>query len=59
MESVAFEAIMVACILLLQKPHPASKSRDHVAALERRLKAWKDADIDGLMREGTTMQNHL
>ena len=48
MESVAFEAIMVECILQLRKPRPASKSRDHVAALERRLKAWNDADIDGL-----------
>ena len=59
LESVTLESVMVACVLLLQEPHPASKSRDHVAALERRLHAWHEADIDGLMREGRTIQNHL
>lgn len=59
MEVIVFDAAMVACTLLLQKPQPASKSRDHVQALERRLKAWREGDIDGLMREGRTIQNHL
>ncbi len=59
MESVALEAAMVACTLLLQKPHPASKSRDHVKALERRLRAWREGDLDGLMREGRTLQTQL
>ena len=59
LEVVALTAAMVACALLLQKPHPTSKCRDHVTALERRLSAWKDGDIDGLMREGRTIQTHL
>ena len=59
MESIALKAAMVACTILLQKPHPASKCRDHVEALERRLRAWRDGDIHGLMREGRTIQNHL
>ena len=59
MESAAMTAIMVACALLLQKPYAASKTRDHVNALERRIIAWKDGDIDGLMREGRTIQTHL
>ena len=58
-ESVALEAIMVACSLLLQKPFPGSKCRDHVSALERRLKAWQDGDIDNLAREGRTIQSRL
>lgn len=59
MESIALEAAMVGCALLLQKPYPHSKSRDHVAALERRLRAWRSGDIDGLMREGRTLQKQL
>ena len=58
-ESVALTAIMVACATLLQKPHPASKCSDHVSALERRLSAWRNGDVDGLMREGRTIQTHL
>ena len=59
LESVALTAIMVACATLLQKPHPSSKCKDHVRALERRLSAWRNGDIDGLMREGRTIQTHL
>ena len=40
LESVALEAVMVACVLLLQKPHSKSKSKDHVRTLERHLRAW-------------------
>ena len=56
MESVAIEAAMVASTLLLQKPHSKSKSCDHVQALDRRLRAWREGDIDGLLREGRTIQ---
>jgi len=37
LESVALEAIMVASCLLLQKPYALSKTKDHTAALKRRL----------------------
>ena len=30
-----------------------------MAALERRLRAWRDGDIDGLLREGRTIQTQL
>ena len=59
LESIALEAAMTTCTLLLQKPHPTSKARDHVNTLERRLRAWQDGDVDGLMREGRTIQQHL
>ena len=58
-ESVAFEAIMVASVLLLQKPHSSSKAKDHASALERRLCAWNEGDLDGLLREGRTIQAQL
>ena len=59
LESVALEAIMVACVLLLQKPHSKSKSKDHVRTLERRLRAWHGGEIEGLMKEGRTLQYQL
>ena len=59
LETSALEAAMTACAVLLQKPHASSKSRDHVQALERRLRAWQEGDIDGLMRECRTIQLHL
>ena len=59
LESVALDSITVACLLLLQKPHVTSKSREHVAALERRLRAWHEGDIEGLLREGRTIQHSL
>ena len=59
LELVALEAIMVASCLLLQKQHESSKSKDHKLALERRLRAWQDGDVEGLMREGRTIQKQL
>ena len=59
LELVALQAVMTACVLLLQKPHMGSKVKDHEAALERRLRAWHEADIDGLLREGRTIQHHI
>ena len=59
MESIALTAAMVICALLLQKPHQASKSRDHVTVLEHRLSAWKNGNVDELMKEGRTIQHHL
>ena len=59
LESIALDAILLACTLLLQKPHVASKARDHGEALERRLRAWQIGDIEGLLREGRTIQNSL
>ena len=50
---------MTACTPLLQKPHRTSKTRDHVKALDRRLRAWKAGDVDGLMREGRAIPNHI
>ncbi len=59
LESIALKAAMVMPQLLLQKPSLGSKARDHAACLERRLRAWKEADIDGLVREARTIQGHL
>ena len=59
LETVAMKAIMILPHVVLQKPHPSSTAKEHHACLERRLAAWKQRDIDGLIREGRTIQHHL
>ena len=59
LESIAITAAMILPPLLLQKPTPKSKARDHVRCLERRLQCWRDGDIESLLSEGKTIQGRL
>ena len=59
LERIALKVVTVASVLLLQKPHPASKCKDHSKALSRRLEAWRAGNINDLLLEGRTLQNHL
>ncbi len=58
METIALKAPTLMPILLLKKPSPKSKARDHSACLERRLKTWLDGDLQDLLREGRIHQNY-
>ena len=44
---------------LLQKPSKSLKSKNHHAALERRLKLWEEGKIEELLYEGQTIQEKL
>ena len=59
LECVALKACTVQQCLLLQKPHAKSKAKEHAVHLERRLKLWRDGDIEALLREGRCIQKHL
>ena len=59
LESIAMTAAMPIPSLLLQKPYKKSKAKEHVECLKRRLKAWKEGDFEGLLKEGRAIQNHL
>ena len=59
LESIAMKAAMVMPALLLQKPHPKSKAKDHVLHLERRLQQWSEGNLEGLMKEGFTIQHQF
>ncbi|XP_065902627.1 uncharacterized protein [Dysidea avara] len=59
LESVALKAIVVVCILLLQKPSRTSKDKDHTLLLEQRLKQWKDGNLLELVTEGGAIQGRL
>ena len=50
---------MVCPSLLLLKPSCTSKTRDHIACLERRFRLWKAGDINSLVLEGRTIQHRL
>ena len=52
-------AAMLMPSLLLQKPYKQSKAKEHVECLKRGLKAWKEGDFEGLLKEGRAIQNHL
>jgi len=56
---LALCALMIMPALLMQKPFAKSKSRDHVAALKRRLEMWQSGDIIALLREGITIQKRM
>ena len=59
MVQVALKAAMLMPLLLLQKPHPTSKTKDHARCLERRMRVWSSGNIGELIREGKTIQQHL
>ena len=59
LESVALYAAMAMPALLLQKPHKSSRTHDHIACLERRLRLWDAGDIHSLLQEGRCIQQRL
>ena len=56
---IALSATTIFPILLLQKPHRESKTREHIVCLERRLKCWEAGDIESLLQEGRTIQHRI
>ena len=59
LECVALQAAMVMPVLLLQKPHPKSKAKEHIVHLNRRLKQRMNGDIIDLPDEGRVIQQRL
>ena len=56
LECVALKACTVMQCLLLQKPHAKSKAKEHAV---RRLKPWREGNVEALVREGRCIQKHL
>ena len=51
LNSVALKTFMVLPTLILQKPSATWKSKEHCAAIERRLNLWRQGDLDLLLKE--------
>ncbi len=52
-------ATIVLPLLALQQPHRRSKGKELIACLERRLKTWKEGDLNSLLKEGRAIQQRL
>ena len=59
LEPVVLRAAMTMCALLLQKLSCLSKSKDHIACLERCIEPWRAWDLYELLQEGLTIQHRL
>ena len=59
LESIALKACSVLVALTLQRSNRTSKSKDHVAHLNRRLALWKEGSFSALLYEGRSIQRHL
>ena len=59
MKNISLKAVHVMPALLLQKPEKKSKMKDHIKALERRLKLWDEGNLLELLFEGSSIQERL
>ena len=53
------KAAMTMPALLLQRPHPRSRSTDLIACLKDRMERWKKGEIDSLIHECRSIQSRL
>ena len=56
---ISLKAIYVMPTLFLQKPSKTSKAKDHLKALERRLRLWEEGNITKLVNESKTIKDRL
>ena len=59
LKNIALKAIHVMPALLLQKPSKTSKAKDHLKALERRIRLWEEGNITELVNESKAIQERL
>ena len=59
LEAIALKAAFTLPVLMLQKPNPRSKTKEHSVHLQRRLDLWKKGDLNSLLLEGRTIQQQL
>ena len=59
LKNIALKAIHVMPALLLQKASKTSKAKDHLKALERRIRLWEEGNITEIVKESKTIQERL
>ena len=57
LNGIALKVLMIIPNLLLQKPSPKSKAKQHLQALERRLLMWRAGELTALLRESKHIQD--
>ena len=58
-EPVAIHMLQVLLPLILQKPSPKSKTKEHVKYLNKRMEWWKHGKIEELISECEAIQKRL
>ena len=58
-KSIALTLSAIIFPLLLQKPSPTSKTRDHVRYLQKRLLLWRAGKLEELLSEGRAIQKRF
>ena len=59
LKNIVLKAVHVKPALLLQKPGKTLKAKDHLKALEKRVRFWKEENITELVNESKSMQYRL
>ena len=59
LDYIAMKACMVMQVILLQKPSPRSKAKDHAVCLKRCLQMWRNEDIEELYKECKCLQARM
>ena len=59
LNSIAIKAFMVLPSLMLQKPTSKSKAKEHSECLLRRLKQWKNRDLEQILKEVRLIQKRF
>ena len=59
MQHLALKAAIVLLAVGLQNPSQKSKAKEHQECLEKRLKLWRNGEIDCQLREGRMIQRHI
>ena len=59
LKDITFKTIHIMSSLLLRKPSKASKVKDHLKALKRKIDLWSNGKIEELLFKGETIQPRL
>ena len=59
MEAIALKAVMILPALVLQKPFRESKTKDHIACIERRMIHWNQGNFGLLAQEVRSIQSRM
>ena len=58
-EFISLKSFHVLLCLALQKPSKTSKAKDHVLYLEKRVRWWREGEMDMLFNEGAAIQGEM
>ena len=58
-KGIALKVYMLLLMILLQKPSPASKSKEHTEALKRRIESLQKGELENVLQECRDIQHRI